>query len=119
VHAAELFGPVHRFTLLRAILAINGWLHARGVVKQPIDKPVSRSAPMPARAPLDAGAASECLRREYLLRIHIDTAIKIANVGSVTGWMQEADEQRGSPQLFVMTFESIAQSMQRLQSMIR
>lgn len=118
VHAAELFGPVHRFTLLRAILAIDAWLHARGVVKQPIDKAVVRTAPVPQRPPMDANAASACMHREYLLRIHADTAIKIANVGNATGWMLELDEQR-TPQLFVMSFESINQSVQRLKGMIR
>jgi hypothetical protein len=119
VHAAELFGPVHRFTLLRAILAINGWLHARGALNRPIDKAVSRTAPVPNRPLLDASAVQHCWRREVLLRIHLDTAIKIANVGSVTGWMLETDVRRGTPQLFVMTFESIARAMQRLHAMSR
>jgi hypothetical protein len=114
IHAAELFGDVHRFTFLRAILAIDAWLHARGVLHQPIDKAVRRIEPVQERPPLDQTAAFECWQRELLLRIHVDTANKIANVGSATGWMLEAEKARGSPQLFMMTFESIDQSVNRL-----
>jgi hypothetical protein len=117
IHAAELFGEVHRFTLLRAILAIDAWLHARGVLRQPLDKPVRRIEPVKDRPALDGNIASECWRRECLLRIHVDTAVKIANVGSATGWMLEADKARGSPQLFMMQFESISQSVSRLRRM--
>lgn len=118
IHAAELFGEVHRFTLLRAILAINPWLHARGALRQPIDKPVRRIEPVVDRPPLDENVSTECWRREYLLRIHVDTAVKIANLGSATGWMLEADKARGAPQLFMMEFESIRQSVDRLRRMM-
>jgi len=118
IHAAELFGPVHRFTLLRGVLAINGWLHARGVQRKPIDRPVRRLEPVRDRSPMDPGAASQCLQREYLLRIHMDTAVKIANVGSATGWMLDKDKARGTPQLFMMQFESIRQSVGRLRKMM-
>lgn len=118
IHAAELFGDVHRFTLLRAILAINGWLHARGVLANPLDKPIRRIEPVRERAPLDDDLASQCRQREVLLRIHADTAIKIANVGSATGWMLEKDKERGTPQLFMMQFESIAQSVDRLRTLM-
>ncbi len=117
IHAAELFGEVHRFTLLRAILAIDAWLHARGVLRQPIDKPVRRIEPIIDQPALDGYVSKECFQREYLLRIHVDTAVKIANVGSGTGWMLEADKARGSPQLFMMQFESIRQSVNRLRKM--
>lgn len=119
IHAAELFGDVHRFTLLRAILAIDGWLHARGVMRQPIDKPVRRIEPVIDRPALDSTVSSECWQREILLRIHVDTAVKIANVGSGTGWMLEADKARGSPQLFMMQFESIRQSVNRLRQRMK
>ena len=118
IHAAELFGPVHRFTLLRAVLAINSWLHARGVVRTPIGKPVRRTALLKNRPPLDRAAASQCSQREVLLRIHMDTAVKIANVGAATGWMMEKDRVRGSRQIFMMRFESIRQSVSRLQQMM-
>ena len=118
IHAAELFGEVHRFTLLRAILAIDAWLHARGVLSEPIDRPVRRIEPAIDRPALDGNVSSECWQRAYLLRIHVDTANKIANVGSGTGWMLEADKARGSPQLFMMQFESIRQSVNRLRQMI-
>ena len=70
------------------------------------------------RPALDGNVSSECWQRAYLLRIHVDTANKIANVGSGTGWMLEADKARGSPQLFMMQFESIRQSVNRLRQMI-
>jgi hypothetical protein len=118
IHAAELFGDVHRFTLLRAILAVNGWLHARGVLSSPLEKPLRRIERAHKRAPLDDGLASQCRQREVLMRIHADTAIKIANVGSATGWMLEKDKKRGTQQLFMMQFESIAQSADRLRALM-
>lgn len=118
IHAAELFGDVHRFTLLRAILALNGWLHARGVLAAPLDRPLRRIEPPGERAPMDRLQAAECSQRELLLRIHVDTAVKIAHYGSATGWVLEKDRERGTPQLFVMQFESIAQSVARLRKML-
>ena len=118
IAAAELFGEVHRFTLLRSILAIDGWMHARGLRDQPLIKPVKRLEPLKARPKMDAVTFRDCLQREFLLRIHIDTANKIANVGCATGWMLEKDKERGTPQLFYMGFESISQSINRLQRLI-
>ena len=118
IHAAELFGAVHRFTLLRAILAINGWLFARGVVREPIDKPVRRIKPVVERPRLESTAAIQCWQREYLLRIHVDTANKIANVGSAAGSMIDAEKARGSPQIFMINFESIRQSVERLRKLL-
>ncbi len=118
IYAAELFGEVHRFTLLRAILAINAWLHARGVLHKPIDTPVRRIEPVVDRPALNPDAAGECLQREYLLRIHVDTAVKLATHGSATGWILETDKKRGAPQLFMMQFESIRESVKRLRRML-
>jgi hypothetical protein len=117
IHAAELFGDVHRFTLLRAILAIDAWLHARGVLDGPIDKAVRRIEPVVDRPAMDVNVSSECWKRESLLRIHVDTAVKIANHGSATAWILETDKKRGSNQLFIMDFESIRQSVERLRRM--
>ena len=118
IAAAELFGEVHRFTLLRSILAMDGWMHARGLRDQPLIKPVKRLEPLKERPEMDANTFRDCLQREFLLRIHIDTASKIANVGCATGWMLEMDKKRGTPQLFHMGFESIDQSVNRLQQLI-
>ncbi len=118
IHAASLFGDVHRFTLLRAILAIDQWLHARGVVEQPLDKPVRRIAAAAVRQALDPDNARECWRRKLLLQIHLDTAIKIAYVGSITGWMLNAEQLRGTPQLFMMQFESIRSAVARLRKLV-
>ena len=117
IHAAELFGDVHRFTLLRAILAINGLLHARGVHSAPIDRPLRLLESVPVRSELESEVASQCWLREMLLCIHVDTAVKIANVGAGTGWLLETDMARDSPQLFMMGFESIRASVERLRRM--
>jgi hypothetical protein len=118
VHAGELFGPVHRLTMLRAILAINGWLDARGATTTKADVPVRRIELAPQREPLEQAATHECLQREYLLRIHIDAANKIAILGSATGWMMDMDDIRGTQQLFMMQFESLTQSVNRLRAML-
>ena len=44
----------------------------------------------------------------------MDTAIKIANVGCATGWILDADRKRGTPQMFVMQYETIGQAVARL-----
>ena len=118
IAAAELFGEVHRFTLLRSILAIDGWMQARGLRDQALIKPIKRLEPIKERPEMDANTFHDCLQREFLLRIHIDTANKIANVGCATGWMLETDKKRGTPQLFYMGFESIDHSVNRLQQLI-
>lgn len=117
INAAELFGEVHRFTLLRAIMAIDRWLNARGVLRQDLDHPVRRIEPVLERPEMEPKIASQCWQREMLLCIHVDTAVKIATVGSATGWLLEADKARGYPQLFFMNFESISDSVKRLQHM--
>jgi hypothetical protein len=118
IHAAELFGDVHRSTLLRATLAINGWLHARGVQRDRLGQPLRRMEGARELPALGAEAAGQCWQREVLLRIHMDTAIKLANVGAGTGWMLDADAARGTPQLFMMQFESIRQSVNRLRKLM-
>jgi hypothetical protein len=118
IHAATLFGDVHRFTLLRAILAIDQSLYARGLLNQPLDKPVRRAESAVNPAPMRPNRVTQCWQREMLLRIHVDTAVKIAYVGSATGWMLETDRLRGTPQLFMMQFESIHSATARLQRML-
>jgi hypothetical protein len=44
----------------------------------------------------------------------MDTAVNIAYIGCSTGWIKEKDAKRGTPQLFLMNFESIDQCMTRL-----
>jgi hypothetical protein len=138
VRAASLFGDVHRFTLLRAVLAceaiLRGWTDF-------FDRPVeARSIRWSeTRARQDAGRRwwqrifvwrpdpeeadrevlrewweKESLQRYYLLAILMDTAVKIAHMGCATGWMLDADRRRGTPQPLVVSFESLSAAVDRL-----
>ena len=53
-------------------------------------------------------------QRFWLLRILMDTAVKISYMGCTTAWMLEQDRARSTPQLFFMTFDSIASAVSRL-----
>jgi hypothetical protein len=97
---------------------MDGWMHARGQRDQPLIAPVQRLEPLKERPEMDANTFRDCLQREFLLRIHIDTANKIANVGCATGWLKEKDKERGTQQLFFMMFESIDQSVKKLQELM-
>ncbi|SEM36628.1 hypothetical protein SAMN04489760_1123 [Syntrophus gentianae] len=116
IHAADLFGEVHRFTLLRAILTMDALLHARGAYSEPIDKPVRRIEPVNELPELDRNIARECLLREQLLCIHVDTAVKIAYSCLASGWMLESGKAR--EQIHYMVFESIQQSVGRLKELM-
>jgi hypothetical protein len=70
--------------------------------------------PLADRPAMGENVARECWKRESLLRIDVDTAVKIATHGSATGWLLETDEKRGKVQLFLMHFESIRESVDRL-----
>ena len=117
LYGAALFGEVHRFTLLRSILAIDGWMHARGLKDEPLDEAVQRLEPLTDRPDMEQSTTRDCLQREFLLRIHIDTANKIAHVGSMSGWILENDIERGTAQIFVMNFEPIDRSVDRLKKL--
>lgn len=142
IQAASLFGEMHRFTLLRAALGTEAmirsgsdffdrdddnktiwWSRERAdQLSQLSDKRkwwqkifVWR----PEQSDKDQEVLrgwwqAESLQRYYLLAITMDTAVKIANMGCATGWLLEVDRKRGTPQLFVMTFESIAAAVGRL-----
>jgi hypothetical protein len=121
IHASSLFGELHRFTLLRAALALEVIMRARTTwFELPRD---ARSIWCAHGA--EAVAADPAIRREwwlaeslqryFLLCISMDMAVKIANVGCMTGWLKDADTRRDSPQLLFMEFESIDQAVKRLQ----
>lgn len=96
IRASSLFGEVHRFTLLRATLAIEQILRPH---QGPGDKP-----------PVHWDAVC----RDTLLRVLMDTAVKLAHVGRTTGWMLERDKERGAPQMFMMSFYNLGEELARL-----
>jgi len=49
----------------------------------------------------------------------MDTAVKIAYTGCSTAWMLDVDRARGTPQRFLMTFESIGSAVARLQQQLK
>ncbi len=104
VNAAELFGDIHRFTLLRATLMIEEVLSPTGV----FDRPEAE------RGMWAGGPAADSLQRYVLLCILMDTAVKLATIGCATGWMLDVDRARGTEQIFVITFESVAAAVERL-----
>lgn len=123
IHAASLFGDEHRFTLLRAALAAEAILRARTDYFDRDDRTIWWTKPEPNgnpwwREPADeAWWATEALKRYWLLCILMDTAVKISYMGCSTAWMLDADRARGSPQLFLMTFESVGAAVARLQDL--
>lgn len=120
IHAASLFGRDHRFTLLRATLTMEAILKARTdwfnleKEKRTIWFSGGSSDPPSGQDELPKWWLSECLQRYWLLCISMDTAVKIAHMGCSTGWIKNADKRRGTPQLFMMQFESIRQAVERL-----
>jgi hypothetical protein len=108
IHAASLFGEVHRFTLLRAEQLLEEMINARSnAFCQNGEKPrlFGRDDPVKLR---------EVVARYRLLCFMMDTAIKISYVGASTAWLMKTDQKRGGPQLFQMNFEPVDVSMQRL-----
>lgn len=123
IHAASLFGERHRFTLLRAALALEAIMRARTAWFG--SAPESRSiwckppAAAVAAAPELRSAfwLAESLQRYFLLCACMDTAVKLANVGCSTGWMVEVDRKRRTPQLFVMQYMGIDHALDRVKEL--
>lgn len=142
IKAASLFGEDHRFTLLRAVLAIEAIIRSGSDFfdRQDDSKTIwwSRKDADRDRSPNDtrkwwqkifvwwSGQKSdnqevvrewwlkESLQRYSLLSIMMDTAVKIAHLGCSTGWILEVDRIRGSEQIFMMEFEPIDKAVHRL-----
>jgi hypothetical protein len=142
IQASSLFGEVHRFTLLRATLAIEAIIRSGSDFfdrqdegktiwwsKERFDTDATRDDTRkwwqkifvwrPEQTGEDQKTLQEwwqkeALQRYYLLCIMMDTAVKIANHGCATGWVLEVDQKRGTPQLFMMNFESIDAAVNRL-----
>jgi hypothetical protein len=103
VYAAELFGDIHRFTLLRAWLLIEQLL-----------APTGAFGDGPSRM---TDALADSIWRFAFLGVLMDTAVKLAYMGCAAGWMLQIDEERGWSQPFVMRFESLASAVERLSNM--
>jgi len=123
IHAASLFGELHRFTLLRAALALEAIIRARtDWLDQPADtrsihSPHAELPPVTNPEGRRQWWLSEALRRYFLVCISMDTAVKLANVGCATGWISDMDRKRGTPQMLGMNFESIGAAVQRLRGL--
>lgn len=96
VRASSVFGAQHRYALLRATLTMGR---------------VLRECPQAD----DASVHDESVRRWTLLRRLMDTAVKLATMGATTAWMLRKDEERGSPQLFMMEYWPLARELAAMQ----
>lgn len=120
INAASLFGDRHRFTLLRAALAIEAILRTRTkCFDLPPHQLTIHVSYSDTQVATDLQARREwwlaqSVQRYTLLCIAMDTAVKIAYIGCATGWLSEKD-RRGA-QLLDLNFESIGQSLARLRS---
>ena len=115
IEAAMLFGDMHRFTLLRAERFIEAVIKSRSNV---FDGGQGVAYLRGSEGPESVYKLREVVVRYRLLCILMDTAVKIAYVGASSAWMHRMDQIRGTPQLFMMTFESVATAMERLRVMI-
>jgi len=130
IRAASLFGDVHRCTILRSTLAIQEVLNADvndGPKTKASDTFLDRVSALWSNlfgqdeAEKDESNQSwkvQSARRHLLLAIHMDTVVKLAYVGASMPWMKEKEEQRGTPQLMMIEYESIDQSVNRLKRML-
>ena len=125
IRAASLFGEVHRFTLLRAMMTIDAILAAwrKGYMPVGAKKKWFKWNPADLFVNLSNNKnpkerwLGESHIRLALLAIIMDTAVKIAYIGCSTAWLKKTDETRGTKQLLRMTFESIGQAVERLHKM--
>lgn len=131
IMSASLFGDFHRCTILRSTLGIQAILAAYeedgraseakgnksflGRVYSFWEKLLGEEPPPP---PADDGSDARWMfqsaQRHLLLAIHMDTAVKLAYVGASTPWMIRKEQEGGAPQLMLMMYEGIDQSVRRL-----
>jgi len=134
IRAASLFGDIHRSTMLRATLGIQE------ILKADQDQKSETSASAPVHETFLARATAlwskvvggndggddklerhwrwESAQHHLLLAIHMDTIVKLAYVGASMPFRIEKEAARGSPQLMMVQFEAIDQSVARLKKMI-
>lgn len=135
IMAASLFGDVHRCTILRSTLGIQAILNAHASEK---DDGAASGAKSGGTLLVRAASLwskllggkessddeherrwkSQSAQRHLLLAIHMDTVVKLAYVGASMAWMIKKERERGSPQLMLMQFEAIDQSVARLKKMM-
>ena len=117
IHAASLFGDVHRFTLLRAERVLEALIRDRTTL---FDKTAIAShwRDNQGRDAESDTMLYEVAARYYLLASMMDTAVKLAYFGAGTAWVIEADRRRGTQQMFLMSFESVAAAMRRVRRML-
>jgi len=130
IRAASLFGDVHRCTILRSTLAIQELLNADGNDGPNVkanDNFLDRVSTLWSNlfgqdeAEKDESNQywkAQSARRHLLLAIHMDTVVKLAYVGASMPWMKEKEEERGTPQLMMIEYETIDQSVNRLKGML-
>ncbi|MCU7843327.1 MAG: hypothetical protein KZQ93_05760 [Candidatus Thiodiazotropha sp. (ex Monitilora ramsayi)] len=120
VTASSLFGNVHRSTILRAYLVIEAIVEKRlnfiSIPKNERSIWISQEEidQLPQREAAFAIWRAGTLQNYALLKIVMDTPIKFSYVGCATGWYKELDQERGSPQLLLMSFETLEKALQRL-----
>jgi hypothetical protein len=111
VRASSVFGHEHRFTLLRSAVTMGRVLErATRFEQDPELQTMSYEGPDRGRH-----ALADAVQRWHLIRSLMDTAVKFATMGASTAWMLQKDEARGTPQLFMMQFFSLASELARLQ----
>jgi hypothetical protein len=120
IEASAVFGDVHRFVLLRALLNMRAIIEQRRATFEP---PGGPTAPPPTLDAIKRMGKREALRevgrigdiqRYEFLDIIMDTPIKFAFTGCATGWYMEVDKERGTPQLLVLEFDTLEDALQRL-----
>lgn len=115
IRAASLFGDVHRFTLLRAQQIIASVIMTRSNV---FDKDRGSMRLNGDDSPDGLEKIHQSVMRYLLLCCMMDTAVKIAYVGTSTAWLLDKDQIRGMPQLFLINFESVSKAMSRVREKI-
>jgi hypothetical protein len=111
VRAASLFGEVHRATLLRSAIAIQALLKASATDSEGAARRVGETgAALAERERLSQSWRQGSLRRYYLTAALLDTAVKIAYVGSSAGYLGEKLGRRP----FVMFFEPLETALRRV-----
>jgi len=115
IRAASLFGEVHRSTLLRSALAIQALLKAPAADIDGQPRCASGAGAVSAeRERLRQSWRQESLRRYYLIATLLDTAVKIAYVGSSAGYLQE--QLAGRP--FLMSFQPLETALRRVDDLM-
>jgi hypothetical protein len=115
IRAAALFGEVHRSTLLRSGIAIQKLLSADFLASDGSGR-IEGNHTSTDRERMCALWRRQSWRCYYLVAMLLDTAVKIAYVGSSAGWLLE--KMGGARRPFVMMFEPIDAAMKRVDRLL-